>query len=217
MIKNGVDVLREYALVIVVDSHSGIGPPQESLWQRRTIVETAFNLKVGLTGTECKAGGTFLMEHTLVFVDPNRHGAIGILFNRSIHRQIGRRAMMLRPVELDAATDPRSSQSYEGRFDDMIVIDEMAPLHLVIGHLYATTELRQHHHFDIFILQVYGMPSMVNRFITNLLNDGIWIYHTTGALVDSLLKIHRVLVRFTNLIGRDDNILFPCFYHSNIL
>jgi len=30
--------------------------------------------------------------------------------------------MMLRPVELDAATDPRARKSYKGRLDNLIVI-----------------------------------------------------------------------------------------------
>ena len=46
--------------------------------------------------------------------------------------------MVLRPVELDTATNPRSCQSHESRFDDVVVIHEVALLDLVIRHLDAS-------------------------------------------------------------------------------
>ena len=216
VVEDGVDVLREDALIIVVDSHGRVGPPQEGLRQRCAIIKVASDFKVSLTGTKRKACGSFLMEHTLIFVDPHGHGAVGVLFDRSVHGQKGGRAVVLRPVKLDAATDPGARQSHESRLDDMIVVDEVTTLHLVVGHLYAATEFRQHHHFDVFVLDIYGVPGVSYRLITDLLDDGIWIYHATGALVDSFLKIHRVLVGLPDLISRDDDVLFPCFYHDNV-
>ena len=47
---------------------------------------------------------------------------------------------MLRPVELDAAGDPRPIQPDQRRFDDAVVVDEMVAVGLVQCHLDTTAQ-----------------------------------------------------------------------------
>ena len=49
---------------------------------------------------------------------------------------------MLRPVEFDAAANPRSGQSHQCRFDYLIVIYKIIVVGLVEGTLDSAAELR---------------------------------------------------------------------------
>ena len=46
MVKHGVDVRWEYALVVVVHSHCGVSPPQESLRHFGSVVQHTLYLQV---------------------------------------------------------------------------------------------------------------------------------------------------------------------------
>jgi len=89
MVEDSVDVLWEDTLIIIVDGDSGVGPPEKSLRQWRAIVEMSFDLKIGFARTKGEASSSLLMEHPLILVDPHRDTAVGILFNRCVHRHIG--------------------------------------------------------------------------------------------------------------------------------
>ena len=87
--------------------------------------------------------------------------------------------MVLRPVELDAATNPWTKQTYEGRLDDVVVVDEVALGNLVVRHLHATAQLGQYHHLDIFVLQPYRLILLVHLLVGYRLDDRVGIDHTT--------------------------------------
>ena len=121
--------------------------------------------------------------------------------------------MVLRPVELNAATDPRTCQTYEGGLDDVVVVYEMALLDLVVGHLHTTAQLGQDHHLEVLVLDIDGVVLLVDTLVADALDDGIGIYHTATALIHAVLKEYGVLLRCTHLVGGDGHLLSPCFYH----
>ena len=217
MIEHGIDIRRKHTLVGIVHLHGGIGPPEEGLRQRRTVRHATLNLQIGTAGTQRETSHPLLVEHALHLVHPHRHGAVLVLNDGGIDGHKGRWTMVLGPVELDAARYPGTRQSDECRLDDMVVIDEVALPQLVVGHLDATAQLRQYHDLDILILQVDGLPVFVYFLVTNRLDDGVRIHHTTRALIDPLLQEHRILLRFACLIGRNGYNFPPSFYHNDII
>ena len=120
--------------------------------------------------------------------------------------------MVLGPVKLDATTDPGTSQSHEGRLDNVIVIHKVALLDLVVRHLDTSTQFGHHHHFDILILQEHHLPLVWRGFIGYRLNHGIWIHHPTRALIDAFLQEYRILLGLSYFIGRYGNYFSPGFY-----
>ena len=124
---------------------------------------------------------------------------------------------MLRPVELNTTRNPRSRQPYKSRFDDMIVINEMALLYLVISHLYTSTKFWQYHDLEIFIFYPDGFPLLIHLLIRNRLNDRVRINHTTRSLIDTLFQEHRVLLRLSHLICWNRHYFSPSFYHLTFL
>ena len=103
VVEHGVDVRREDALVVVVDGHSGVGPPEERLRQVGAVVEHSLDFKVCAAGAQREAGHPLLVEHTLHLADPYRDGTVFMLLDGGVdgHERAG--AVVLGPVELYTA------------------------------------------------------------------------------------------------------------------
>ena len=212
VVEDGVHVGREDALVLVVHLHGGIGPPEERLGQRGAVAEASLYLQIGTTGAQREAHEALLVEHALHLVAPHGDRAVLALLDGAVHGQVGGRAVVLRPVELDAAANPRTRQTDECGLDDVVVVDEVALADLVVGHLYAAAQFGHHHHFDVLILQVDDVPVVGRRFVGYRLDDGIGIHHAARALIDTFLQEYRVFLRLPDFVGRDAHSFSPGFY-----
>lgn len=87
MVKNGMNIRRKNRLIILINGYSRIGPPKESLRNRRWIVEFTFNFQISFARVQGKSGHSFLVEHFFVFAHPNSHATIGIMLNSVVDRQ----------------------------------------------------------------------------------------------------------------------------------
>ena len=179
MIEHSIDVRWEHTLIGIIHLHCGVGPPKEGLWHIGTVVQTALDFQVGTARTQREACHSLLVEHFFHFAHPYTHATVGILLNASVNRHVGSGTVMLRPIELNAARDPRAGESHKGRLDDMVVIHKVATGNLVVGHLHAATQFGQHHHLDILVLQPDGQILFIHLLVRHGLNDGIGIDHTT--------------------------------------
>ena len=217
VVEHGVDVRREHRAVKIVDRHGGVGPPEEGLRQLGGVVEFALYLEVCAAGAQGEACHPLLVCHALQLVDPDCHRAVGILLDVGVHRHVGAGAVMLGPVELYASRDPGACESYERRFDDMVVIYEVAPADFVVGHLDASSQFGEHHHLDVFVLQVHRVPLPVMLGVGYRLDYRIGIDGARRSLIDPLFQKHRIFLGCARLIGRYRHLLFPGFYHCSIL
>ena len=75
--------------------------------------------------------------------------------------------MVLGPVELDAARNPRPCKADQRWLDDVVVIHEVTLLDFVIRHLDASAQLWQYHHLDILILEIDGFPLLLGLLIAD--------------------------------------------------
>ena len=103
--------------------------------------------------------------------------------------------MMLRPVKLNSAGNPRPRQTDQSRLDDMIVINEIIVIGLVISSLNTASQLRKDHDTQILILQPYRIPCMLCLFTADLLYGRIRVNLAGASLVYSLFKKQRIFVR----------------------
>ena len=179
MIEDGIHIGGEHTLILVVHLNGRVGPPKERLGQAGTIAHPPLNLQISTAGSECEARHSFLMEHALHLVHPYRYGTVFILHDGGVDRQIGRGTMVLGPVKLDATRDPRSCQTNEGGFDDVIIIHKVALLNLVVGHLDTSAQFGQDHHFDILVFDIDSLPLLIHLLIRDRLYDRVGVYHTT--------------------------------------
>ena len=192
-----------------IHCHSRISPPQESLRNRRRIVQFSFYFKISFSGIKRKPGHPFLVKHFFVFAYPNSYASISIILNGMIYRQKSARAMMLWPVELNTARNPRTGKSYQCRLNYLIIINEMTLFYFVIGHLHTTAQLGQNHHPDIFIFQKNSVVNSIVLFVFNFLHYRIGINYTAASLINTFFQKNRIFFRFTGFVGWDNNILVP--------
>ena len=179
MVKHGIDVWWEHRLILVVHLYRRVSPPQECLWHICAVIQHAMNLQIRTARAQRKPCHTLLMEHFLHLTHPHRDRAILVLLYGTVCRHICCRTVMLRPVKLYTAANPRTQQSHQCRLYHMVIVNEVALPYLVVCHLYPATQLGQHHHLYIFILQPYRVPLMRYRTVGYRLYHWIRIYHAT--------------------------------------
>ena len=214
VIEDGVHVGREHTLVGVVHVHRRVSPPEEGLGQLCRIVEHSLYLEVGAAGPQGEACHAFLVEHPLPLADPDGHAAVGILLYAAVHRHEGAGPVVLGPVEFYASAYPGAGETHERGLYHMIVVDEMSLGDLVPGHLDASSELRKYHDLDIFVFEPHCVVLAVLLLVGYRFYHLIGVHDAAAALIDSLLKEYRVLLGFPGPVGRNDDLLSPCFYHS---
>ncbi len=178
VVKDSVYVGREHALIVVVHSHGGIGPPEECLRHVGAVVKHALDFKIGAAGTQGETCHTFLMEHAFHFAHPHCHRAVFVFLDSAVDRHIGAWAVVLWPVKLDTTRNPRPGQTDECRLDDMVVVDKVTLLDFVIGHLDTSAELGEHHHLYIFVFDKNGIVLFIGLFVGDRLDYRIGIHDT---------------------------------------
>ena len=138
MVEHGIDIRREYALIVIIHRYGRIRPPQEGLRHFGAVVEHPFYFEKSMSRTKREARHPFLMKHPFHFVHPYSDAAVSIFFNRRIYRHISTGTMMLRPIKLNTSRNPRTCQPHQCRFNHVIVINKMTFPDLIISHLYTT-------------------------------------------------------------------------------
>ena len=108
---------REEGLVVVVDVDADVDPPEEGLDLRRAVVELDLHLEEGFVGIEADADHALHPLQRIVFAEPDGDAAVVMLFDDVVRGHIGRGAVVLGPVVLDAAGHPRAEEADQGRFD----------------------------------------------------------------------------------------------------
>ena len=166
MVKHCIDVWRKHRLILVVHLYRRVSPPQECLWYISAVIQHAVNLQICTARTQRESCHAFLVEHLLHLTHPHRDRAILVLLYGTVCRHICCRTVMLRPVKLYTAANPRTQQSHQCRLYHMVIVNEMALPYLVISHLHPASQLGQHHHLYIFILQPYRVPLMRHGLIS---------------------------------------------------
>ena len=216
VVEHRIDVGREHALVMVVHRYGRVCPPQEGLGHIGAVIKHAFDFEVSASRTQGEACHAFLVEHPFHLAYPYRYASVGILFDGAIYRHIRAGAVVLRPVEFDAARNPRSGKPYQSGLDDMVVIDKVAFLDFIVCHLYASAQFGEHHDLDVLVLQINRMIGLVGLLVGNGFDDRVGINHAAASLIDTFLQKYRVLFGFPHFVGRDNHIFFPSFYHNRM-
>ena len=96
----------------------------------------------------------------------------------------------------------------------MVVVHEVPLLDFIVSHLYTAAQFGQDHHLDVLVFQINGVPHLVVLLVRDGLDDRIRIDNAAATLIHSFFQKYGDLLGFSHLIGRDDHLFFPSFYHS---
>ena len=220
VIHDCMHVRREYGICMLIDRNCRIGPPQEGLRHIGAVVKLPLDLDIGFAGIQGKCAHALGAVHFVDFTDIDCGRTVLVLLIEIICRRIGRRPVVLGPVELNASRDPRPGQTYQRRLDHMIVIDKIIAVGLVVCPLDPAADLGKDHHLQIFVFQVNCVVSHVLFLIGYFFCDRKGIDSSAAPLVSAVFQEKRAFLRCRCWIGRDDHLLFPhlyaCCCHNNV-
>src|SRR5260370_18140793 len=94
---------------------------------------------------------------------PDCTGTVGMFFDLKAPRHERCWSMMLWPIELCAAGNPRPSQTHERGFDNILAVEEVIAVRLVNADVDASANLRQDHDTQKLVLQMNRLPCVLTR------------------------------------------------------
>jgi hypothetical protein len=133
--------------------------------------------------------------HGIMIAAPNRLGAVSMRFNFEFDGQESGRAMMLRPIEFDAAGNPWTGKADERGLDDGLAVNRVVAVCFVLQDMDTAANFREHKRADEFVFDPYGFPFAVNGFFSNAIRERQRVYFAAAALVNAFLEKHRAFVR----------------------
>ena len=139
VVVNGIDIRRENRVVMLMNNHCRIRPPEECLRERRSVEKAHLNSEICFVGIEGETLSAFGSAHPLHFATPDSLAAIGIVLYMDISGQICGRTMVLRPIKFYTSANPRSSQTYQCRLYYFIEIYKMTFADFVPCHLHSAS------------------------------------------------------------------------------
>ena len=215
VVHHGVHVRREHGEGIVIHGYSRIRPPQEGLGIIGRVEQPAPDLDIRLVRIQGHAGVSLGTVDPVGLPDRHRGGSVRVFAEGVIHRHKGGRPVVLRPVELDSAADPRSGQSDQCGLDHPVVVYKVIAVRLVQRPLDAAAQLRQDHHIQVIILQDQRFVFGILFGIADFLADRDRVHLSRGALVGALFNKQRVLLHASGTVGGNgDNLLVNlCLVH----
>src|SRR5262245_6441019 len=119
---------------------------------------------------------------------PDCPGTGGMFSDLKAHRHARCWSMMLRPIELYAAGDPRPSQSHERRFDNVLAVEEVIPVRFINADVDASANLRQDHDTQNLVLQMNRLPRVIHRVRRDAVRERQWVHPATTALIDPFFE-----------------------------
>ena len=187
MVEHSIDIRRKHRIIILVYHNSRIGPPKESLRERSAVIHLCLYFNVSLVRIKRESRHPLRTEHSLHLTAPNRLATILKLFDVAIGRQICAGTVMLWPVEFNSSGNPRSGQSHQSWFNYLVIVDKVAFFHLIICHLYTSSQFRKNHDFYILIFYKKRAIGLILLLITDFLHYRIRIYSARTPLIHSFL------------------------------
>ena len=194
-----------------------IGPPEERLRKRRAVVQPHFQFEYSAPWVQADAVHPLHALHRIVIAAPDGDGAVLRSFNLRCNRHERRRSVVLRPVEFNAARDPRPCESYQRRLDDVLAIEEIVASGLVVADVNAPSDLRQDHEPQVFVFDMKGFPRPRRRLSCDAVDERERVHLAAAALVHAPFQEHRIPFRRARCIGEDLHILFPRFNRPELL
>src|ERR1051325_10820740 len=107
------------------------------------IVGTHFQFNYGTVRMQADAVHSFHARHWIMVAAPYGLRTVSVFFDAGINREESCRAMMLRPIEFDAAANPWACQANEGGLNHGLIIDEIKAVGFVLDGVNSSADFRQ--------------------------------------------------------------------------
>ena len=217
-----MDIRREKRLIRFMHANADVGPPKKCLRQGGPVIGPHLQFQNRPVRMQADPVHPLHPANRVMVAQPDRFGTAGMFLDGEIRRQKRGRTMMLRPVELDSAGNPRPSQADQGGLDDRLAINEIVTVGFVPRDMDAPAEFRQDHDLEKFIFQPDRRPGAVCFGVGDPVGKRQRIDFSAAALIDPFFQEHRIQIRRRRHVSRNVDDLSPnpdarMFAHNNIL
>ena len=145
---------------------------------------------------------TFETVQRVVVGHPRRHAAVVAALDGDFDGHERRGAVVLRPVELHAAREPRTGKPHERGLDDIVAVEEVVVVvGLVLPDVDAPADFGKEDDARVVVFERHGVVFLHYRLVHHLVDERYGIDLPARALVDALLEEHRVLLRRADRVG----------------
>ena len=111
--------------------------------------------------------------------------------------------MVLRPVELHAAGDPRPEKAHQRRLDHVLAVEKVVLIGFVGSRVNPPANLGQNHESNelVFKKDCAIFPVFLRQ--GHAIGEGIGIDLSAAPLIDALFQKHRIGIGILNRVSRD--------------
>ena len=201
VVGNGVNVRWKERAVRLMDVGGNVGPPEEGLDVRSSVVEADFEFYDASVRIQANAVHPLHPVHRFVLTEPNGHRSVFPMFDEDIGGHEGGRAVVLGPVEFDAAGRPGTGKTHESGFDDMLTVEKVIAVSLVLSYMDASADLWKHHQGNEIILDDDGVPSAIRGGFGDAVDKGKRVNATAAALINPFFQKHWIGVCGGRFVG----------------
>src|SRR5579862_9021161 len=181
-----MDIRREKALIRFMHARCHIRPPKEGLDERGAIINAYFQFQTGATRMQTDSVHSLHPAHGVMITAPDSFGTIRMFLYLKIHGKEGRGTMMLRPVEFDTARNPGTGEPDQRGLDNRLIVNQIVTVGFVLQDMNASTDFREHHRADEFILDPNGFPAAIDWLLGNAICERQGINFSAATLIHAL-------------------------------
>ena len=211
------NVLREENLILLVDGHRRIFPPEERLRRFRPVAELDARFQIRRARAQHHTDHALHPVDRVVLGEPADDAAVFARLQRVIAWQEARRAVRERPVELDAARDPRAECADQTGLYHMLPVEKVVAGRLVLCRIDLAADFRHDQHVQIFVFHMdhrigFVLPVLAVDVERRLVGIG----SAGGALVVAVFREQRYFFLCRLRVGRNHERFDTdgCFIHS---
>ena len=205
------DIGGEEGLIALVNTRCDVGPPEECLRARGAVKEAHLEFDDGAVGVQADAVHAFHAVHWFVLGAPQGDRAVRVTFDLGLHGHEGAGAVMLGPIEFDAAGNPRTGEADEGGLDHVMAVEEIVPVGFVEADMDAAADFGKDHEPEKWVFKMDGLPGVIAFFFGDAVDERKRIDFAAAALIDTVLEEHWIFVGRRGEVGGDGDGLLPDF------
>ena len=203
---------RKNGSVSIVNGYRKVCPPHKHLRKSGAVIYTNLCFYVASALIYRNTGHTLHSAERLNFTRPYGFSAVGVILFYSLKRHKCGRSVVLRPVKLNSARNPRTCKTDKRRLYNLIIINKVIVAHLIKSTENFAAQSRHNLCFNILVFKRVGFILNIGLLVRNTVTIRYWVHPARSTLIRLVFKEHRQLVRLFRDICGYFHTLFLAFY-----
>ena len=203
---------RKNGSVSIVNRHCKVCPPHKHLQKSGAVIYAYLCLYVASALIYRNTRHTFHSAERLYLPRPYGFSAVRVILFNGLKRHKCGRSVVLRPVKLNSARNPRTRKTDKRRLYNLVIINKVIIANLIKASENFTTQSRNNLSFNILVFKRIGLILHIGFLVRNTVAVRYRVYPARRTLIRLIFKEHRQLMRLFRYVCRYFYTLFLAFY-----